>query len=226
MVEVRPKTPKEAVMFDIFHNGQPVEAVVVGSRITLSFTPFYAIPPNYMSISGCQVEPIGSLYEWEREPLAIIKDGCQADHVGLVCPPQRTDYGIRVTVESFRYQTTAQVQYTCLVRICPFAPCPAVTCPGVEGCSTNDLLSRTFGFRAKRHLTIEEIRAALAANPDLQRQIRLTNHLGTSGRSNAETQQQLIALGGDHIVKKRLVVVNSEDQLRYYVRTGDVPDGR
>ena len=30
-----------------------------------------------MSISGCQVEPIGSLYEWEREPLAIIKDGCQ-----------------------------------------------------------------------------------------------------------------------------------------------------
>lgn len=79
-----------------------------------------------MSISGCQVEPIASLYEWEKEPLAIIKDGCQADHVGLVCPPQRTDYGIRVTVESFRYQTTTQVQYTCLIRICPFAPCPQV----------------------------------------------------------------------------------------------------
>lgn len=81
---------------------------------------------DFMSISGCQVEPIASLYEWEKEPLAIIKDGCQADHVGLVCPPQRTDYGIRVTVESFRYQTTTQVQYTCLIRICPFAPCPQV----------------------------------------------------------------------------------------------------
>lgn len=79
-----------------------------------------------MSISGCQVEPINPLYDWEKEPLAIIKDGCQADHVGLVCPPQRTDYGIRVTVESFRYQTTTQLQYTCLIRICPFAPCPQV----------------------------------------------------------------------------------------------------
>lgn len=39
----------------------------------------------------------------------------------------------------------------------------------------------------------------------------------------AETQQQLIQLGGDHIVKKRLVVVNSEDDLRYYIRTGEVP---
>lgn len=85
-----------------------------------------------MTISGCQVEPIGSLYEWEREPLAIIKDGCQADHVGLVCPPQRTDYGVRVTVESFRYQTTAQVQYSCLVRICPFAPCPVVRPPKIR----------------------------------------------------------------------------------------------
>uniref|UniRef100_A0A914R0I1 Uncharacterized protein n=1 Tax=Parascaris equorum TaxID=6256 RepID=A0A914R0I1_PAREQ len=44
MIQAPHKAPKEAVMFDIFHNGQPVEAVVVGSRITLSFTPFYAIP--------------------------------------------------------------------------------------------------------------------------------------------------------------------------------------
>lgn len=79
-----------------------------------------------MSIKGCQVEPIGSLYEWEREPLTIIKDGCQADHVGLVCPPQKTEYGIRVVAESFRYQTTSKVQYSCLVRICPFTPCPTV----------------------------------------------------------------------------------------------------
>uniref|UniRef100_A0A0N5A937 ZP domain-containing protein n=1 Tax=Syphacia muris TaxID=451379 RepID=A0A0N5A937_9BILA len=226
-IETIRRIPKEPVTFDIFHNGQPVEAVVVGSRITLSFTPFYAIPPAYMTISGCQVEPIGSLYEWEREPLAIIKDGCQSDHVGLVCPPQRTDYGIRVTVESFRYQTTAQVQYSCLVRICPFAPCPVTSCPNVEGCTNNDLLTRAFGlWRTRRHLTIEDIRAALAANPDLQRQIRLTNHISGQGRTSSETQQQLITLGGDHIVKKRLVVVNSEDQLRYYVRTGDVPDGK
>lgn len=40
---------------------------------------------------------------------------------------------------------------------------------------------------------------------------------------NLEMQQQLIELSGDHIVKKQLVVVNSEDELRYYVRTGDVP---
>lgn len=80
-----------------------------------------------MSITGCQVEPISPLYEWELEPLAIVKDSCQADHVGLVCPPQKTEYGIQVIVESFRYQTTAHVQYSCLIRICPFAPCPVVS---------------------------------------------------------------------------------------------------
>ncbi|CAG9540000.1 unnamed protein product, partial [Cercopithifilaria johnstoni] len=217
------RATKDAVIFDIFHNGQPVEAVVVGSKITLSFIPYYAIPPIYMSIKGCQVEPIGSLYEWEREPLAIIKDGCQADHVGLVCPPQKTEYGIRVTAESFRYQTTSRVQYSCLVRICPFAPCPMEKCEEVEGCGESNLLSNTFGLRSKRHITIEEIRAALAANPDLQRQIRLMNRFGTQGQTTSEMQQQLIELGGDHVVKKQLVVVNSEDELRYYVRTGDVP---
>ncbi|VDN19098.1 unnamed protein product [Gongylonema pulchrum] len=214
---------KDAVIFDIFHNGQPVEAVVVGSKITLSFIPYYAIPPMYMSITGCQVEPIGSLYDWEREPLAIIKDGCQADHVGLVCPPQKTEYGIRVTVESFRYQTTSRVQYSCLVRICPFAPCPLATCENVEGCGSLDLLTNAFGgLRSKRHITIEEIRAALVANPDLQRQIQLINRFGT-GQATPEMQQQLIELGGDHVVKKQLVVVNSDDELRYYVRTGDIP---
>ncbi|VDK17572.1 unnamed protein product [Anisakis simplex] len=99
-----------------------------------------------------------------------------------------------------------------------------MSCPSVDGCTPSDPLLKTFGFRAKRQLTIEQIRAALAANPDLQRQIRLINHVGSADDSNGELQQQLIALGGDHIVKKRLVVVNSEDQLRYYVRTGDIPD--
>ncbi|KIH42786.1 hypothetical protein ANCDUO_27225, partial [Ancylostoma duodenale] len=38
------KPVKGAVSFDIFHNGQPVEAVVVGTKIMLSFAPLYAIP--------------------------------------------------------------------------------------------------------------------------------------------------------------------------------------
>ncbi|VDM07490.1 unnamed protein product [Wuchereria bancrofti] len=217
------RASNNAVIFDIFHNGQPIEAVVVGSKITLSFIPYYAISPIYMSIKGCQVEPIGSIYEWEREPLAIIKDGCQADHVGLVCPPQKTEYGIRVVAESFRYQTTSKVQYSCLVRICPFSPCPLETCEEVEGCGNSNLLSNTFGLRIKRHITIDDIRAALVANPDLQRQIRLMNRFGTQSQTTSEIQQQLIELGGDHIVKKQLVVVNSEDELRYYVQTGDIP---
>lgn len=198
---------REPIVFEIFHHGQSVEAVVVGSRVTLSFTPYFAIPrmfrsvncsivpslsASHMSITGCQVEPVASLYEWEREPLTIIKEGCQADNVGLVCPPQRSDFGIRVTVESFRYQSTAQVQYSCLVRVCPFAACPQVypvdvncpfavqtNCDTVEGClvESSDLLSRTFGasFRSRREVSLEAIRAALAANPELQHQIGLTD---------------------------------------------------
>ncbi|MCP9265487.1 hypothetical protein DINM_020802 [Dirofilaria immitis] len=222
-VNVTGRTSKDDVIFDIFHNGQPVEAVVVGSKITLSFIPYLAIPSTYMTVKSCHVEPIGSLYEWERDPLTIIKDGCQADHVGLVCPPQKTEYGIRIIAESFRYQTTSQVQYSCLIRICSFAPCPTEICEEVDGCGRSNLLSNTFGLRHKRHITIEQIRAALAANPDLQRQIRLMNRFGTQSQTTSEIQQQLIRLGGDHIVKKQLVVVNSEDELRYYVRTGDVP---
>ncbi|KAI6192867.1 hypothetical protein M3Y99_01913200 [Aphelenchoides fujianensis] len=209
--------------FDIFHNGQPTEAVVVGSRITLSFTPYFAIPPAYMSISGCQVEPIDPLYEWEKEPLAIIKDGCQADHVGLVCPPQRTDFGISVTVESFRYQTTTQVQYTCLVRVCPFSPCPTTTCPSVEGCAGDDLLSRTLGLRSKRYVSLDQIRAAFSANPALQQQLALGTGAPGNQLSNS-LQQQLITIGGDHIVRKRLVVVNTDDELSFYVKTGNVPE--
>lgn len=42
------RASKNAVIFDIFHNGQPVEAVVVGSKITLSFIPYYAIPRTFL----------------------------------------------------------------------------------------------------------------------------------------------------------------------------------
>uniref|UniRef100_A0AC35U7P9 ZP domain-containing protein n=1 Tax=Rhabditophanes sp. KR3021 TaxID=114890 RepID=A0AC35U7P9_9BILA len=221
---------KDKVIFEIYHNSRPVEAVVVGSRITLSFTPTLAVPPSYMSITGCQVEPIGSLYDWEKEPLAIIKDGCQADHVGLVCPPQKTDYGVRVTVESFRYQTTAQVQYTCLIRICPFSECPTQTCNAVEGCprtESPDSITNIFKTRAKRLLSIDQIRQAVAANPYLLEQLNLTNNtLSTpsSNHLNTVLQQQLVAIAGDHVVRKRLVVVNSEEELKYYVKTGDVPE--
>ncbi|KAI6187212.1 hypothetical protein M3Y98_00218100 [Aphelenchoides besseyi] len=214
--------PNEAVNFDIFHNGQTTDAVVVGSRITLSFTPYFAIPPAYMSISGCQVEPIEPLYDWEREPLAIIKDGCQiTDHVGLVCPPQRTDYGISVTVESFRYQTTTQVQYTCLVRVCSFSPCPTNTCPSVEGCAGDDILSRTLGLRSKRYVSLDQIRAAFSANPQLEKQLAL----GASAPGSQLTlQQQLITMGGEHVVSKRLVVVNTDEELHYFVKTGELPE--
>uniref|UniRef100_A0A914X3B6 Uncharacterized protein n=1 Tax=Plectus sambesii TaxID=2011161 RepID=A0A914X3B6_9BILA len=239
--------PTDPILFDIFNHGQPVEAVVVGSRVTLSFTPYYAIPPSYMTITGCQVEPVGSLYEWEKDPLPIVKDGCQSDHVGLVCPPERTDFGIRVTVEAFRYQTTAQVQYSCLVRVCPFAPCPQVYCPAVEGCSANPLLARNFGFttplirgtsaapfvRAKRQgLTIDQLRAALAQQLGQQQQQQAQNQFGNtqttlaSNRPPAALQQYLVSLGGDHIVKKRLIVVNSENELQYYIRTGNVPQSQ
>ena len=139
-----------------------------------------------MSISGCQVEPIGSPFEWEKEPLAIVKDGCQADNVGLVCPPQKTDYGIRVTVESFRYQSTMQVQYTCLIRVCPFNACPATTCNPVDGCPKDDFLSRAIGLRAKRDLTFDQIRAALAANPQLQQQLALNPQADPGKMTNCE----------------------------------------
>ena len=35
--------PRQPVQFDIYHNGHAVEAVVVGSKVTLAFTPHYAI---------------------------------------------------------------------------------------------------------------------------------------------------------------------------------------
>jgi len=36
-------------------------------------------------------------------------------------------------------------------------------------------------------------------------------------------QTQLISIGGDHIVRRRLIVVNTEDELRFYIKTGEVP---
>lgn len=222
---------REKIIFEIFHNGQPAEAVVVGSRVTLAFTPYFAIPPEHMAISGCQVEPIGSLYEWEKEPLAIIKDGCQADHVGLVCPPQKTDYGIRVTIEAFRYQTTTQVQYTCLIRVCPFATCPQVTCPLVEGCPGDDIVSRTFGInRAKRNDVMQGFTDQISALNDgatrrnvFGNRANLWSDNSQISRINNAHQQQLLLMGGDTLVQKQLIVVNTDEELKYYSKTGEIP---
>ncbi|GMR48318.1 hypothetical protein PMAYCL1PPCAC_18513 [Pristionchus mayeri] len=201
---------REPISMDIFHNGTPVGAVVVGSSITLSFTPHFAIPPEYMSLRGCQVEPIGSSNEWEREPLEVIKEGCPSDRVGIACPPQHTSYGLKVKMEAFRYQTTADIQYTCLVRVCPFGECPVEDCSPVDGCNEG---------RGKRALSLEEIRAALQADPSLGRHIQLMSN----SIDPVDTKDQLMALAGDHVVKKRLVVVNSPDELRYFVSTGTLP---
>uniref|UniRef100_A0A1I7Z6U3 ZP domain-containing protein n=1 Tax=Steinernema glaseri TaxID=37863 RepID=A0A1I7Z6U3_9BILA len=83
--------------------------------------------------------------------------------------------------------------------------------------------------RGKRaSLSLEQIKAALEANPKLQQQIGLRTSESASpspgSRMNAVSvaalQQQLMAIGGDHKVTKRLVVLNSEEDLRYYVQTG------
>nr|CAD2179969.1 unnamed protein product [Meloidogyne enterolobii] len=227
-IEERRGSQREKVIFEVFHNGQPADAVVVGSRITLAFTPYFAIPPSHMSISGCQVEPIGSLYDWEKEPLAIVKDGCQADHVGLVCPPQKTDYGIRVTVEAFRYQTTTQVQYTCLIRVCPFAPCPQTTCPSVEGCPGDDIVSRTLGSfggrkRSKRFNENGKKGKNISRRDTVHWLAGSQSQRDQPFKMSSALQQQLILLGGDSLVRRRLIVVNSDDELRYYTRTGEIP---
>ncbi|CAP26214.2 Protein CBR-LET-653 [Caenorhabditis briggsae] len=214
--------PKVPVIFDIFHNGQAVEAVVVGTKITLSFRPHYPIPPEYVSVRGCQVEPIDPKYEWEHEPLFIIRDGCPADGVGLVCPPTHSEFGAKVSVEAFRYQTTGLVQYSCLVRICPFASCPKSNCDDVEGCDSS------YMHRYRRELSLEDIKKALEANPELASQFGISpsafarNPSKTRNFTSVVEEQQRIALGGDHVVRRRLIVVNSEDQLRYYVRTGNI----
>lgn len=38
-------------------------------------------------------------------------------------------------------------------------------------------------------------------------------------------QQSLLGSAGDIVVSKKLVVVNSENELQYYLRTGNVPTG-
>lgn len=169
----------------------------------------------------CKVEPIDSKSIWE-EAVNLTKDGCPADTLGIACPPTHSEFGAKVSVEAFRYQTTALVQYTCVVRICPFAPCPKSNCEEVEGCDSS------YMHRYRRELSLEDIRKALEANPALASQFGISpsafarNPSSTGSFNSVVEEEQRIALGGDHIVQRRLIVVNSEDQLRYYVRTGNI----
>ncbi|KAF7630749.1 hypothetical protein Mgra_00008958 [Meloidogyne graminicola] len=215
--EERRGSQREKVIFEVFHNGQPADAVVVGSRITLAFTPYFAIPPSHMSISGCQVEPIGSLYDWEKEPLAIVKDGCQADHVGLVCPPQKD----RLWYSGYCRGFSQQLKFNILT-----------TCPTVEGCPGDDIVSRTLGsFGSRRRAKRSENNDGNIHKHKRSIHRRDTVHWLAGSRSQRDQpfrmtsalQQQLILLGGDSIVRRRLIVVNSDDELRYYTRTGEIP---
>ena len=94
----------------------------------------------------------------------------------------------------------------------------------MEGCPLDDRLK-------KRGLSLEQIREALEQDPNLARQMGIPpsalmrpahtgSPLGHRRDLLHSVEQQLMALGGDHVVKRRLVVVNSEDQLRYYMNTG------
>ena len=88
------------------------------------------VTAEYMSVRECQVEPIDSKYDWEREPLPIIREGCQADLVGLVCPPKQSEFGVKVgntlyfrpsisfiTILNAMIVVLAFICYTCIAYI-------------------------------------------------------------------------------------------------------------
>ncbi|VDP04222.1 unnamed protein product [Soboliphyme baturini] len=123
-----------AVKFDILNNGQPITAVVIGSKVTLDFR---VEPPSTGSdlvVLNCRIEPVDSPHTWERDPLQIIQEGCPADGVGLVCAPKRVEFGAQITMEAFRYTSTSKVRYSCETQVCEKTPCRRPKCPMVDGC--------------------------------------------------------------------------------------------
>lgn len=210
----------EPILFDIFLGGRRAEAVVVGSGVTLSFTPSLPLPSGHLSLVGCQVEPVGSaeaVLLWEREePLVLLADSCPADAVGLVCVPERTNFGIRVRTEAFRYQSTSQIQYTCLLRVCAHSPCPQPVCQAVDGCPAQ---------RRRRQSGFLQSSSSLAnrfGSPALPSLIRRP-FAPSLTHSSGPDQANLARLAGDHVVKKSFVIVNDENELAYFIRTGKVP---
>ncbi|KRX89558.1 hypothetical protein T4E_2840, partial [Trichinella pseudospiralis] len=190
-------TMKEEIQFDILHNGQNVKAVVIGSKITLQFTP--TSRTNNLILVACQIEPVNSPYAWERDPLQIIRNGCQADGVGLVCPPESSFSGVKVSMEAFRYTTTSEVLFSCLVRNCNFGPCHRPICPAVEGCSDSGSI--------------------LPTTSDIQPQNVPMQTMSTTSKDSFTFTE------GDHVVSRQLVVVNSVHELQYFMKTGNVPSG-
>ncbi|OUC43046.1 PAN domain protein [Trichinella nativa] len=195
---------EQPIQFDILHNGQNVKAVVIGSKITLQFTPTYSsLRTNNLILVACQIEPVNSPYAWERDPLQIIRNGCQADGVGLVCPPESSFSGVKVSMEAFRYTTTSEVLFSCLVRNCNFGPCHRPICPAVEGCSDS---------------------GSILPTSDIQPQNVPMQTMGTSS-SSTTTKDSFTFTEGDHVVSRQLVVVNSVHELQYFMKTGNVPSG-
>ncbi|KRX61746.1 hypothetical protein T09_9672 [Trichinella sp. T9] len=199
-------TMKEEIQFDILHNGQNVKAVVIGSKITLQFTPTHSsLRNNNLILVACQIEPVNSPYAWERDPLQIIRNGCQADGVGLVCPPESSFSGVKVSMEAFRYTTTSEVLFSCLVRNCNFGPCHRPICPAVEGCSDS---------------------GSILPTSDIQPQNVPMQTMSTSSSSSSTTTKDSFTFTeGDHVVSRQLVVVNSVHELQYFMKTGNVPSG-
>uniref|UniRef100_A0A5S6QZY6 Apple domain-containing protein n=1 Tax=Trichuris muris TaxID=70415 RepID=A0A5S6QZY6_TRIMR len=191
-------TKNEPIAFDILHNGQSVKAVVIGNKITLRFTPsVHSLPANLVLVA-CQIEPINSPYAWERDPLQIIRSGCQADGVGLVCPPEMSSSGVKVVMEAFRYTTTSEVLFSCLIRNCNYGPCPRPVCPSVEGCDPAQMASSWPSDVETKNVRIEP---------------------------TSSDRGRFSFTDGDHVVSRQLIVVNSVHELQYFLKTGNVPSG-
>ncbi|KFD72715.1 hypothetical protein M514_01841 [Trichuris suis] len=191
-------TKDEPIAFDILHNGQSVKAVVIGNKITLHFTASTNALPAHLVLVACQIEPINSPYAWERDPLQIIRSGCQADGVGLVCPPEKTSSGVKVVMEAFRYTTTSEVLFSCMIRNCNYGLCPQPVCPSVEGCDPAQKASTWSSDIETKNVRIEP------------------TDFGKGRFSFTD---------GDHVVSRKLIVVNSVHELQYFLKTGNVPSG-
>uniref|UniRef100_A0A914L8M4 ZP domain-containing protein n=1 Tax=Meloidogyne incognita TaxID=6306 RepID=A0A914L8M4_MELIC len=162
----------------------------------------------------------------------VILSGCHFDTWHFVCHfnicPSDNCQIFLLNLTLYDFQTTTQVQYTCLIRVCPFAPCPQTTCPSVEGCPGDDIVSRTLGSfggrkRSKRFNENGKKGKNISRRDTVHWLAGSQRQRDQPFKMSSALQQQLILLGGDSLVRRRLIVVNSDDELRYYTRTGEIP---
>uniref|UniRef100_A0A915L824 ZP domain-containing protein n=1 Tax=Romanomermis culicivorax TaxID=13658 RepID=A0A915L824_ROMCU len=242
-VENQEQQPKEKISFEIFHNNQPVNAVVVASRIVLNFNSTAQLPSrSYLNVLNCQVEPVNSPYASERDPIQIVKNGCQADGVGLVCPPIRADGGEKIEMEALRYTHTSEVLFTCIVRTCGYGQCIEPVCKSVDGCFTlptnpsllfqQNLLNNNINFFNNRAFRRRNKRQAGFFPFSGQQQqsaplFPLVPGFQVPGALQHNLQQQInsgaFVADRDAVVTRKLIVVNTENELQYFLRTGNVP---